>query len=131
MCEMRRRDFFQTLSAGLLAMAGVNLSPKITQLPIGCDLSMGSLDWAVREGRSKGFGRPRWLRVGSNHIEVARWMLGTFGQPCDPIMHSLQDEMLRYEASEDLPKNFWRLEFDHGIIARAKGRNPHWETNRR
>jgi hypothetical protein len=107
-----RRSFFKILCATPLAMAGAKLSPKITQLPIGCDLSMGSLDWAAREGRLRGFGRPRWLRVGSNHIEIARWMLGA-PPSSDQI---LQTEMLRYEASEDLPENVWRLEFDRGII---------------
>ena len=110
-----RRSFFQALAAAPLALAGVKFAPQMFQLPVGCDLSMTSLQWAINEGKQRRFGRALTLIIGPENLFPARELLGR-----PPQLHPeglfKREEFLIYEVTRDMSMNCWRVQFERGIV---------------
>jgi len=112
-----RRTFFQSLAAAPLALLGVKLAPQLFHLPVGCDLSMSSLQWALNEGTQRGFGLPRTLIIGPENIFPARELLGRNPKyTTNPVINALFEHVLIYRVTRELPMNCWRVEFEHGVV---------------
>jgi hypothetical protein len=109
-----RRDFFQSLAAAPLALLGVKLAPQLFQLPVGCDLSMTSLQWAINEGTRLRFGKPHTLIIGPENLFPARELLGRPPFHVNEIFK--REEFLIYEVTRDMPMNCWRVQFEHGVV---------------
>jgi len=108
-----RRSFFQSLAAAPLALMDVKLAPQVFQLPIGCDLSMRSLQWAINEGMQQRFGKPHTLLIGPENLFPARELLGMPPQIQPPFK---REDFLIYEVTRDMPMNCWRVQFEHGVV---------------
>jgi hypothetical protein len=118
---MLRRAFLKTL-AGFPAIAAVipkKFMPQTDyELPVGCDLSMTSLQVAINFGNERDLGKARKLLIGPENLFVARELLGVLGIPysTDPVIMALRDEMLVYEVTREYPMNTWVLQFEHGTV---------------
>jgi len=108
-----RRTFFQSLAVVPLALLGVKVGPRIFHLPVGCDLSMVSLNYALDEGHRMGYGFPRKLVIGPENRFAARELLGT---PCTDSSEVNWIHYFPYEETRDIPMWTWRIEFEHGTV---------------
>jgi len=110
-----RRSFFQSLAAAPLALLGVKFATPLFQLPVGCDLSLTSLQWAINEGTRLRFGRPHTLLIGPENLFPARELLG---RPPHYTPEGLlkREEFLIYEVTREMPMNTWRVQFERGIV---------------
>lgn len=117
---MNRRGFLARFAAipAAFALNVTKAQPRTARLPIDCDLSFSSLQWALKEGKERGFGRARVLIIGPENLFVAREMLGAPGTRynTDPLIAALMNESLIYDCRRDIPMNYCTVKFEHGII---------------
>jgi hypothetical protein len=99
-------------------LGGVKISSQASRLPIGCDLSLGSLQWACDVGKVQEYGRARILVVSPEDMHVARLLLGENFQPRmdDPEINVLMADNLRYKVDPFMSPFKWRVEFEKGSV---------------
>jgi hypothetical protein len=105
--------------AGLSKEMSAKAKASSVELPIGCDLSFGALQWAFDLGEENRFGEARILLIGPENKFTAREMLGGFPKKYwtgDSDINCLRNTMLRYELTRSLPMNTWKLFFEHGVV---------------
>jgi hypothetical protein len=109
--------------AGLAKEMSAEARATSVELPVGCDLSFSSLQWAFDLGKENHFGEPKYLLVGPENKYIARELLGLFPRKpytWDSEINCLIDKMLLWEVSCLLPVNTWKLFFEHGVVV-SKG----------
>jgi len=116
---MDRRSFFKNLAIAPVIFAGhpEHFLPAINySLPIPCDLSLSSLEWALLDGEKRNLGTPLKLIVGPELVFMAREILGS--TPIEPEKLSLFKALnvLYYEKNRAMPRNSWIVEFERGTI---------------
>lgn len=130
---MDRRDFLKPMLLAPAGLAFANVvSPKPTvvsrasrtqdqqprHLPIGCDLSLCALQWAVNIGREHNLGKPKILYIGPENKFVAREILGWPHKPytADSEINALQNDLLGWEVIRWMPFHTWKLVFEYGVV---------------
>jgi len=115
-----RRSFLSFLSISPLALffKGGKNTPKEIELPISCDLSFKSLQWAVDKGKENNLGKPKYLLIGPENKFVAVELLGVPHTPYtwNSEVNCLIDEYFSFEVSHSLPYQTWKLFFDKGVV---------------
>ena len=89
-----------------------DMEDNIQFLPIGSDLSMASLRWALELGDERKLGRAFKLSVSPEIYFIARSLLAI-----PPGAIGLEKEKyLILEQSVELNQHSWQVHFEHGII---------------
>src|SRR5574340_1005787 len=115
--DLNRRSFVKCLAA-IPALFCLRV-PQQTEydLPIGCDLTLGSLNWAFEIGKEHSLGQPRRLLIGPENRFPAREILGVPGKKYthDSEINGLMIwDFRQYEVF--LPYNTWVVEFERGRV---------------
>jgi len=113
---MKRRSFFKTLTGLpiIAAMKAENI-PAVGDylLPIPCDLSMSSLNLALKIGEENRLGRPHQLLIGPENLFPVRELLG---MPPSNLYPFKQEDFLRYTVTREMPMNAWKVLFEYGTV---------------